>query len=331
MIEQTESAGDGAAPAAAAEEAGDVAVDGIVGEEVESTSGFTVSLDNFDGPFDLLLGLIARRRMDVTTVALAEVTDEFVAYVRRLSAEAGVDGGGYSPAALEESSHFILVAATLLDMKAVQLLPGAEVESEEDVAALEARDLLFARLLQYRAFKQIAEHLDRRLDAQSGRHPRRPGTDPQLGGLLPELVWRTSPEDLAAIAEKAFARPTIEPDDVHLDHLHAHAVDIREEMRTMTHRLRSSGRLEFSELVSDAASRLVVVVRFLGLLELFRDRDVELAQESPLGELMVTWAGTEGGETAAARRAAAEWGEGDAEAPGDADEDESTDRTGGRP
>lgn len=313
MIDQTEAVGDGAAPAAAAEGAVDEAVGGIVGEEVEGNSGFTVSLQNFDGPFDLLLGLIARRRMDVTTVALAEVTDEFVAYVRRLSLEAGVDGGGYSPAALEESSHFILVAATLLDMKAVQLLPGADVESEEDVAALEARDLLFARLLQYRAFKQIAEHLDRRLDAQSGRHPRRPGTDPQLGGLLPELVWRTSPEDLAAIAEKAFTRPTIEPDDVHLDHLHAHAVDIREEMRTMTGRLRGSGSLEFSELVSDATSRLVVVVRFLGLLELFRDRDVELEQESPLGELTVTWAGIEDGETAAARRAAAEWGEDEAE------------------
>lgn len=275
--------------------------------EVEGTSGFTVSLENFDGPFDLLLGLIAKRQMDVTAVALAAVTDEFVAYVRRLSAEAGAEEGYFSPQALDESSNFILVAATLLDLKAAQLLPSGEVESEEDIAALEARDLLFARLLQYRAFKEIASQVQATFDENSGRHPRQPGTDPQLAGLLPELVWRTSLEDLRAIAEKAFARPAMEPDDVRLEHLHAPVVTVREEMATMTVRLRDTGTLTFSELVRDAESRLVVVVRFLGLLELFRDRDVELRQDSPLGELTVSWAGSDQGETEAAERAAAEW------------------------
>lgn len=292
--------------------------------ELEGTSGFTVSLENFDGPFDLLLGLIAKRQMDVTTVALAAVTDEFVAYVRKLSADAGAAEGTFSPQALDESSHFILIAATLLDLKAAQLLPSGEVESEEDIAALEARDLLFARLLQYRAFKEIASHVRATLDENADRHPRHPGTDPQLAGLLPELVWRTTPEDLRAIAEKVFARPAMEPDDVRLEHLHAHAVNVRDEMATMTGMLRQGGTLSFSELVRDAENRLVVVVRFLGLLELFRDRDVELSQDSPLGELSVTWSGSAQGETEAAQRAAAEWddaADGAAESPGPGDED----------
>ena len=266
-------------------------------EEDESTSGFSVSLENFDGPFDLLLGLIAKRQMDVTTVALSAVTDEFVAYVRELSHEK----------ALDESSNFILIAATLLDLKAAQLLPSGEVESEEDIAALEARDLLFARLLQYRAFKQIAGHIRQAAEQNEGRFPRLPGTDPQLAGLMPELVFKTTPEDLAAIAQKAFARPAAEPDDVRLEHLHAHAVNIREEMETMTAALRAAGTVSFSDLVADAANRLVVVVRFLGLLELFRDRDVELEQETPLGELTVTWAGAQSGETEALSRAEEEW------------------------
>lgn len=264
----------------------------------EST-GFTVSLENFDGPFDLLLGLIAKRQMDVTTVALSAVTDEFLGYVRQLSHEK----------ALDESSNFILVAATLLDLKAAQLLPSGEVESEEDIAALEARDLLFARLLQYRAFKEIAAHLNASIEQNTGRFARLPGTDPELSGVMPELVWTTSPEDLRAIAEKAFARPAVEPDHVRLEHLHAHAVSVREEMATMTSLLREAGELSFSQLVADADNRLVVVVRFLGLLELFRDREVEFAQEAPLSELTVTWSGSEEGEAQAAARAAQEWGE----------------------
>ncbi|MDO5492870.1 MAG: ScpA family protein [Nesterenkonia sp.] len=271
--------------------------------ELEGASGFTVRLENFDGPFDLLLGLIAKRRMDITAVALASVTDEFITYVKTLSGE----DGGYSPKALDESSNFVLVAATLLDLKTAQLLPSGEVESEEDVAALEARDLLFARLLQYRAFKEIAAHIRTTMEQNTGRFPRSPGTDPQLTGLLPELVWRTSAEDLAAIAQRAFERPEIEPDDVRLEHLHAHSVSIRDEVASMAQRLRDGGSLSFTELITDAPNRLVVVVRFLGLLELFRDRDVEFAQEAPLAELTVTWSGAASGDSAAADRAAEEW------------------------
>ncbi|MGJ9426387.1 segregation and condensation protein A [Nesterenkonia halotolerans] len=268
--------------------------------EAGATQGaFTVSLANFDGPFDLLLGLIAKREMDVTAVALSAVTDEFLDYVRGLSHDR----------ALDESSNFILIAATLLDLKAAQLLPGGEIESEEDFAALEARDLLFARLLQYRAFKHIAGHIAEQIQQHSDRFPRQPGTHPELAQLLPELVFKTTPEDLKAIAERAFARPAMEPDHVRFEHLHAQTVDIAAEIAVMTQLLRETGTASFTELITGAESRLVVVVRFLGLLELYRDRDVAFEQDSPLGELRVTWSGPAAGEIPAMQRAAAEWDE----------------------
>lgn len=269
--------------------------DGDPGAE-EIHSGFTVSLEGFEGPFDLLLGLITKRKLDVTKVALAEVTEEFIAYVRTLDAEH----------ALEESSNFVFVAATLLDMKLVQLLPGSELESEEDIAALEARDLLFARLLQYKAFKQIAEQMAAAAAENTGRFPRRPGQHPDMADLLPELVWSTTAEDLKALAERALLRQQLEPDQVGMEHLHAHTVNVREEMMAMTEQLRAAGSCQFHQLVAQAENRLVVVVRFLGLLELFRDRAVEFDQQVPLGELTVTWSG-QGAAERALTRAAEEW------------------------
>ena len=285
-----------ATPVESAEQGTGVALEG---DGIPGSGAFTVTLSNFDGPFDLLLGLIAKREMDVTAVAISAVTDEFISYVRGLSHHR----------ALDESSNFILIAATLLDLKAAQLLPGGEIESEEDFAALEARDLLFARLLQYRAFKHIAGHIAEQIQHHSDRFPRQPGAHPELAALLPELVFKTTPEDLKAIAERAFARPALEPDQVRFEHLHSHTVDIRAEMATMTEMLRAAGTASFTDLVRGAQSRLVVVVRFLGLLELFRDRDVQFEQEAPLGELNVIWSGPASGETAALDRAAAEWSE----------------------
>ncbi len=275
------------------------------GQEIRS--GFTVSLDGFDGPFDLLLGLIAKRRMDVTKVALAEVTEEFIAYVRTLEAQR----------ALDESSNFVFVAATLLDMKLVQLLPGSQVESEDDIAALEARDLLFARLLQYKAFKQIADQMGAAAAENAGRFARRPGAHPDMANLLPELVWNTTAEDLKALAERALARRQAEPDEVGLAHLHAATVNVRAEMAAVTEQLRAAGRCSFTELVAGAESRLVVVVRFLGLLELFRDRSVEFDQQVPLGELLITWSRQAGTSQHALDRAAAEWDEGEGDAAGE--------------
>lgn len=270
----------------------------MLSAEAETTSGFQVRLDGFDGPFDLLLGLIAQRRMDITAVALAEVTDEFLTYVRTLEPEK----------ALDESSNFVFVAATLLDMKLVQLLPGSEVESDEDIAVLEARDLLFARLLQYKAFKQIAEQMAAAAAENAGRFPRRPGTHPEMAHLLPELQWRTTAEQLKELAERALLRQQLEPDHVVMEHLHTQQVNIQEEMASMAEQLRSAGACTFGELVTAAPSRLVVVVRFLGLLELFRDRTVEFDQQAPLGELTVTWSGGAHDDAAhAIARAGAEW------------------------
>ncbi|WP_413250645.1 segregation and condensation protein A [Sinomonas flava] len=244
--------------------------------------GFEVRLENFTGPFDLLLGLIAKHRLDITEVALATVTDDFIAYIRALR-ERGEDW------ALDEASEFLVIAATLLDLKAARLLPAGEVEDEEDVARLEARDLLFARLLQYRAFKEIAAVFASTLEEEGHRYPRTVTLEPSFAALLPELVWQHTPEQFAAIAAKAFAPKEEPPSEVGVEHLHAPPVSVREQAELIGLRLQAAGPLSFRALTADAASRLVVVVRFLALLELFRDRAVAFEQAAPLAELSVRW------------------------------------------
>jgi segregation and condensation protein A len=249
--------------------------------------GFEVRLENFTGPFDLLLGLIAKHRLDITEVALATVTDDFIAYIRALQAR-GEDW------ALDEASEFLVIAATLLDLKAARLLPAGEVEDEEDVARLEARDLLFARLLQYKAFKEIAGVFSATLEAEGRRFPRTVTLEPAFAALLPELVWQHTPEQFAALAAKAFAPKEAPPTEVGIEHLHAPPVSVREQAELIGTRLQSSGPLSFRALSADAETRLVVVVRFLALLELFRDRAVAFEQAAPLAELSVRWTAGEG-------------------------------------
>jgi segregation and condensation protein A len=281
-------------------------------EALDATpSGFSVTLRNFAGPFDLLLSLIARRRMDITEVALAEVTDEFIAYVRTLrhQPDAGAGTGGSVPdeaepeaapvaghrrggpelAALDASSAFLVVAATLLDLKTARLLPAGTADAEEDVALLEARDLLFARLLQYKAFRDVSAVMHDRMRAEARRFPRQTTLDPRFAAVLPELVWTLSPEQFGALAEDVLSRPAKQPEEVGLGHLHAPPVSVREQSGLLAARLRQAGRLTFRELVHDAGSTLVVVARFLALLEMFRDRAVTFDQEVPLGELVVRW------------------------------------------
>lgn len=243
---------------------------------------FTVRLANFEGPFDLLLQLIAKHRLDVTEVALSRVTDEFMEHIRAL-------GPNWD---LDETTDFLVVAATLLDLKAARLLPAAEVEDEADLALLEARDLLFARLLQYRAFKQIADVLSRRLDDEARRHPRTVGLEPQYAELLPEVVLGIGAEDFARLAVKAM-QPRPEP-QVYVDHIHAPLVSVQEQAAVLVARLRERGRTGFWELVEDTGDTLTVVARFLALLELYREKAVALDQETPLGELTVRWTGGDG-------------------------------------
>jgi segregation and condensation protein A len=254
--------------------------------EGEQSSGFEVRLENFTGPFDALLSLIAKRRLDITEVSIATVTDDFIAYIRAMQ-ERGEEW------ALDEASEFLVIAATLLDLKAARLLPQGEVEDEEDVARLEARDLLFARLLQYKAFKEIASIFDETLEAEGRRFPRAVSLEPAFAALLPELVWQYTPEQFAALAARAFAPKEAPPSEVGLAHLHAPPVSVREQAVILGARLRAGGTQTFRALTLDAGSRLVVVARFLALLEMFRDRAVAFEQVSPLGELSVRWTADE--------------------------------------
>ncbi len=240
---------------------------------------FTVRLANFEGPFDLLLQLISKHKLDVTEVALSKVTDEFMAHIRAMGPDWDLD----------QTTEFLVVAATLLDLKAARLLPAAEVEDEADLALLEARDLLFARLLQYRAYKRIAEIFSARLESEGRRFPRTVGLEPHHAELLPEVVISIGAEGFARLAVKAM-QPKPEP-QVYIDHIHAPLVSVREQAGIVVARLREEGEISFRGLTEDAQDTLTVVARFLALLELYREKVVVLDQEEALGELMVRWTG----------------------------------------
>lgn len=253
--------------------------------EPEAAGGFEVRLDNFEGPFDLLLQLISKHKLDITEVALSKVTDEFIAHVKSRQAQSPEHGGWD----LEQTTSFLLVAATLLDLKAARLLPQAEVEDEEDLALLEARDLLFARLLQYKAFKQVAGVLEGRLAREALRHPRAVGMEERFARLLPEVLIGIGLEQFAALAARAL-EPKPEP-ELSLHHIHAPKVSVREQAAVVVERLRYGGVLTFRALCSDSPDTLTTVARFLSLLELFREGAVAFDQVTPLGELTVRWTG----------------------------------------
>ncbi|MFS3130332.1 segregation and condensation protein A [Nocardioides sp. Bht2] len=247
----------------------------------EQSAGFAVRLANFEGPFDLLLNLIAKHKLDITEVALSQVTDEFIAHVKA--------GGPVWD--LEQTTSFLLVAATLLDLKAARLLPQGDVEDEEDLALLEARDLLFARLLQYRAFKQVAAVFERRLDDETRRHPRSVGLEDRFASLLPEVLIGVGLERFAQLAAKALTpKPVLE---FTLHHIHAPAVSVKEQAAVVVDRLRRQGTITFRALSGDSPDILTTVARFLALLELFREGAVTFDQVTPLGELTIRWTGGE--------------------------------------
>jgi segregation and condensation protein A len=239
--------------------------------------GFRVALSNFDGPFDLLLSLISKHELDITEVSLSLVTNEFIAYLRELGPEEE----------LEEASEFLVVAATLLDMKVAGLLPQGELVDAESVALLEARDLLFARLLQYRAFKEVSAWFERCLRRESVRHTRSVRLDEKYRQAVPELVWSLSAEDFAALAMLAMTPKEIPR--VGLDHLHAPLVSIREQAAIVVTLLRDAGSLSFRELIAGVSQPGVVVARFLSVLELYRHAALSFEQLEPLGELTLRW------------------------------------------
>jgi segregation and condensation protein A len=250
----------------------------------EAPSGFSVKVGGFEGPFDLLLQLISKHKLEVTDLALHQVTDEFIAYIRE-------QGNAWD---LDEASSFLVVAATLLDLKAARLLPSGEVEDEEDLALLEARDLLFARLLQYRAFKEVAAIFAEKMAAASKRYARTAGLEPQFATLLPEVLIGLGPDAFAALAAKALAPRPI--DEVSITHIHVQPVSVREQAALIVDRLRRQRTTTFRSLIADAENTLIVVGRFLALLELYREQVIAFEQITPLGDLTIRWTGSDEGE-----------------------------------
>ena len=250
-------------------------------------AGFSLHLDNFDGPFDLLLQLISRHKMDITEVALGTVTDEFILYIKQLeNSENGWD--------LDKTTEFLVVAATLLDLKAAKLLPSGEVDDEADLALLEARDLLFARLLQYRAFKEIASIFSERIEREEKSFARTVALEPHFAQLLPEVLIGVGAQRFAAIANRVLT-PKSAP-AFSIDHLHRPLVSVAEQAAKVVEQLRRSGRVTFRALIADAGSTLVIIARFLSLLELYREGVVRFEQVVSLGELQITWVGSAEGE-----------------------------------
>ena len=257
--------------------------------DVNTASGapFSVHLENFDGPFDLLLQLISRHKMDITEISLSLVTDEFIAFIRALERS----GQGWK---LDQATEFLVVAATLLDLKAARLLPSGEVDDEEDLALLEARDILFARLLQYRAFKEIAATFAARIVLADKSFARVVSLEPGLAALLPEVLIGVGAARFAAIAERVLTPKT--PTLMNVEHLHLPLVSVAEESRVVVAALRRATSLSFRNLITDSDSTLVIVARFLALLDLYRQGVLRFNQVIAMGELQISWTGSLEGE-----------------------------------
>ena len=250
-------------------------------------SGFSLHLDNFDGPFDLLLQLISRHKMDITEIALGTVTNEFISYIKQLeNSENGWD--------LDKTTEFLVVAATLLDLKAAKLLPSGQIDDEADLALLEARDLLFARLLQYRAFKELSAIFAERIEREEKSFARLVALEPHFAQLLPEVLIGVGSQRLAAIANRVLTPKTTPTFSI--EHIHRPLVSVAEQALKVVEHLRRASRVTFRALIADADSTLVVVARFLALLELYKEGVVRFEQVISLGELQISWVGTAQGE-----------------------------------
>lgn len=247
--------------------------------EASAAPEFAVHLENFDGPFDLLLKLIAKHQLDIAEVSLSGVIDDFIAHIKALGSESE----------LEQTTQFLVVAATLLDLKIVRLLPSANLEDPEDLALLEARDLLFARLMQYRAFKQAAAVLAERMERESRRVPRAVGLDDRFTSLWPEVLIGIDVDGFAQLAARALAPK--DPPVLGLSHLHASRVSVKDQAAAIVERLRRTQVTTFRALVADSPDRLTTVARFLAVLELYREGAVAFDQMVPLGELSIRWTG----------------------------------------
>ncbi|NBU57826.1 MAG: segregation/condensation protein A [Actinobacteria bacterium] len=262
----------------------------IVPQKDSTEGAFSVHLDNFDGPFDLLLQLISRHKLDITEVSLSLVTDEFITFIRGLEES----GEGWR---LDQATEFLVIAATLLDLKAARLLPSGEIEDDEDLALLEARDILFARLLQYRAFKEIAASFQESIALADKSFPRVVALDPVLAALLPAVLIGVGPQRFAAIAQRVLTPKA--PPLVSVEHLHNALVSVAAESLLVVEALRKSRTLSFRNLIHGAETTMVVVARFLALLDLYRQGALRFEQVVALGDLQISWVGSDEGEVSA--------------------------------
>lgn len=237
-------------------------------------SSYTVAVGAFEGPFDLLLQLIARRKVDIYDIPIAEITDDYLGVIRGMDA---VD--------LDTTTEFLVVAATLVELKAARLLPMDD-DSELDALALESRDLLYARLLEYRTFKQASVWLAERLDALGGYTPRTAGPDPVFAGIRPPLLFTTTADELAVIAGRACAEQ-LQP-QVDVSHLQPVRMTVREAADLVMDELgRASGRASFRELTAGCRHRVEVIACFLALLELYKSDHIELHQAGTFADLRI--------------------------------------------
>lgn len=255
----------------------------VLDENPDQKPIFNVKLNEFEGPFDLLLSLISKHELEVTVLALHVVTDDFLTFIR-------AQGNEWD---LETATEFLVIAATLLDLKAARLLPTGEVEDEEDIARLEARDLLFARLLQYKAFKDVSSWFKDSIELNQQRVPRSVSLEPAFVNLLPEVLIGLGPNEFARLAKKVF-EPKYEP-ELTLNHLHAPLVSVSEQSVIIVEKLRREGTLTFRSLIS-GASIGEIVARFLALLDLFKQSQVTFEQAAPLADLFVSWTGASDGQ-----------------------------------
>ncbi|MBV7280808.1 segregation/condensation protein A [Corynebacterium sp. TAE3-ERU30] len=257
-------------------------------EAIEASSqpeipGFQLSLHNFTGPFDLLLHLINRRTLEITEIALSEVTDEFISYTKQL---------GEMHDRLDETTEFVLIASTLLSLKAARLLPQSGDEDIEDAEVLEMRDLLFARLLQYRAYKKVADLFAEWQRSAQRRYPRAVALEERFAELLPPVHLGMDAQGFAQLAAGVFRpRP---PEEVSTSHLHFQPVSVPEQAGKLLGLLKFMGASQwasFAALTKDCGVSMEIVGRFLALLELYKAHAVQVEQEEALGELRVAWTG----------------------------------------
>ena len=256
-----------------------------ISTEESATSGFRVNLEVYSGPFDALLGMIANNKLELTEVSLSSITEEFLTYVRGLDFTKNMD----------EASAFLDIASILVEAKSVAILPGGEDNQydEQSLEALRERDLLFARLLQYRAYKQAAGDFRARIAANSGRFPHPAAMDEGVAAMLPELVWTLTPLELAQLAAQVIANAPASEVSIH--QLHVPLVDLRAQSLVVRDRLiaalesKGDQSMSFSELTRDCTSRIEVVARFMAVLVFFKQGVLQYQQDGPFAELHLRW------------------------------------------